>query len=65
MTVQLSVAVRNARLDAIETTIGASAKLKVSLLAKMASKAKAAPLPLKAAPQDDEDELMMILAMAA
>lgn len=29
MTVQLSVAVRNARLDAIETTIGASAVLKI------------------------------------
>ena len=28
MTVQLSVVVRNARLDAIETAIGASAKLK-------------------------------------
>ncbi len=29
MTVQLSVAVRNARLDAIETTVGASAILKI------------------------------------
>ena len=29
MTVQLSVAVRNARLDAIESTIGVSAKLKI------------------------------------
>lgn len=41
MTVQLSVAVRNARLDAIETTIGASAILKIRTSAQPANCATA------------------------
>jgi len=41
MAVQLSVAVRNARLDAIETTIGASAVLKIRTGAQPASVATA------------------------
>ena len=41
MTVQLSVAVRNARLDAIETTIGASAIMRIRTGAQPASCATA------------------------
>lgn len=41
MTVQLSVAVRNARLDAIETTIGTSAVLKIRTGAQPANCAAA------------------------
>lgn len=41
MTVQLSVAVRNGRLDAIETVIGASAKLKIKTGAQPANCAAA------------------------
>ncbi len=41
MTVQLSVAVRNARLDAIETTIGVSAVLKIRTGAQPATCATA------------------------
>ena len=41
MTVQLSVAVRNARLDAIETTIGVSAVLKIKTGAQPATCATA------------------------
>lgn len=41
MTVQLSVAVRNARLDAIETTIGVSAILKIKTGAQPATCATA------------------------
>src|SRR5688572_10005780 len=41
MAVQLSVAVRNARLDAIETTIGTSAILKIRTLAQPANCAAA------------------------
>ena len=41
MAVQLSVAVRNARLDAIETTIGASAVLKIRTGAQPATVATA------------------------
>lgn len=42
MAVQLSVAVRNARLDAIESTVGASAKLQIRTGAQPASCAAAA-----------------------
>lgn len=42
MAVQLSVAARNARLDAIETTAGASAKLQIRSGAQPASAATAA-----------------------
>jgi hypothetical protein len=41
MAIQLSVAVRNARLDAIETAVGASAKLKIRSGAQPASCATA------------------------
>lgn len=41
MTLQYSVAVRNARLDAIETTIGASAVMKIRTLAPPANCAAA------------------------
>ena len=42
MAVQLSVAARNARLDAIETTVGASAKLQIRSGAQPATAATAA-----------------------